>query len=197
MPRLTKTSHRQTGVLAGINRSSDELEVFTAVFPRSLLIFIAQCTNQRLEKLRHDKKIKIPDTDCSEIMLVLGVMLVMSYNHVPSFSDYWSNNASLGNDAIKSAISRNRCQLLLAKMYFNNPEKDGNAPKTYYMDEVVACFKKTFMEAREESPFQSIDESMAKFKGRSSLKQYLPLKPIKRGIKCGKDVMLLRATPMT
>ncbi|KAJ4430236.1 hypothetical protein ANN_22448, partial [Periplaneta americana] len=36
---------------------------------------------------------------------------------------------------------------------------------------------------REDSPFQSIDESMTKFKGRSSLKQYLPMKPIKRGIK--------------
>ncbi|KFM60564.1 PiggyBac transposable element-derived protein 4, partial [Stegodyphus mimosarum] len=116
-------------------------------------------------------------------MLVLGVMLVMSYNQVPNFSDYWSSNSSLGNEAIKNAISRNRCLLLFAKMYFNDPEKDANAPKTYYMDEVVACFKKTFMQAREDSPFQSIDESMAKFKGRSSLKQYLPLKPIKRGIK--------------
>lgn len=29
----------------------------------------------------------------------------------------------------------------------------------------------------------SIDESMIKFKGRSSLKQYMPLKPIKRGYK--------------
>ena len=31
--------------------------------------------------------------------------------------------------------------------------------------------------------YESIDESMIKFKGRSSLKQYLPLKPIKRGYK--------------
>lgn len=36
---------------------------------------------------------------------------------------------------------------------------------------------------RSESTFQSIDESMVKFKGRSVMKQYLPLKPIKRGIK--------------
>ena len=31
----------------------------------------------------------------------------------------------------------------------------------------------------------SIDESMMKFKGRSNLRQYLPLKPIKRGNKVG------------
>ena len=29
----------------------------------------------------------------------------------------------------------------------------------------------------------SVDEAMIKFKGRSSLKQYMPKKPIKRGIK--------------
>ncbi len=29
----------------------------------------------------------------------------------------------------------------------------------------------------------AIDEAMIKFKGRSSMKQYLPLKPIKRGLK--------------
>ncbi|GFY68708.1 piggyBac transposable element-derived protein 4 [Trichonephila inaurata madagascariensis] len=69
-------------------------------------------------------------------------------------------------------------------MYFNNPKKPENAPKTYYMDEVMKCSKKkNILEARQDSPFQSIDESMAKFKSRSSLKQYSPLKPIKRGIK--------------
>ena len=30
----------------------------------------------------------------------------------------------------------------------------------------------------------AIDEAMIKFQGRSSLKQYMPQKPVKRGIKC-------------
>nr|CAH7742974.1 unnamed protein product [Callosobruchus chinensis] len=51
------------------------------------------------------------------------------------------------------------------------------------MQEVMACLKHTFQKARSDSSFQSIDESMTKFKGRSSLKQFLPLKPVKRGIK--------------
>ena len=36
-----------------------------------------------------------------------------------------------------------------------------------------------------QSPKYSIDESMIKFKSRSSFKQYMPLKLIKRGFKCG------------
>jgi len=85
----------------------------------------------------------------------------------------------MGNKLIQEAMSRDRFQVLSSKLYFNDPEKPNNPTKTYYIGEVVSCFKKTFPHCRQDSPFQSIDESMAKFKGRSSLKQNLPLKPIK------------------
>ena len=52
--------------------------------------------------------------------------------------------------------------------------------KTYYLDEVLACLKSNFAHARSDRTYQSINESMTK---RSSLKQHMPLKPIKRGIK--------------
>lgn len=38
------------------------------------------------------------------------------------------------------------------------------------------------MNQHKPSSHQSVDESMAKFEGRSTLKQYMPLKPIKRWI---------------
>ncbi|GLV45957.1 hypothetical protein CBL_20664 [Carabus blaptoides fortunei] len=128
-PRFNVTTSRPCAILnEKISRKSDEFEVFLQVFPRSLMTFIAQCTNIRLEILRksNEKKIDVPNTDT---------------------------------------------------------EKGADAPKTYYIEEVVSCLKYTFPKCREDSAFQSIDESMTKFKGRSSLKQYLPLKPIKREIK--------------
>jgi len=167
-----------------LDRSCSELDVFLKMFPRSLIIFICQCTNERLTILKEQKRVKdnVP-TDPSEIMIVLGILLVMSYNRVPNMQLYWSANKSMGNEAIKSAISRDRFLLLLSKLYFNDPAKSPDCSKTYYLDEVVACLKKTFLQGRSDSLYQSIDESMVKFKGRSALKQYLPLKPIKRGIK--------------
>lgn len=74
----------------------------------------------------------------------------------------------------------NRFQLLMSKLYFNNPKPHTNAPKTY-IDQMVNRLEHTFLNARGESPFQSLDESMMKFIGRSSLKRYIPVKPIKRG----------------
>jgi len=64
----------------------------------------------------------------------------------------------------------------------NNHHFD-NATKLYYVEELVNCMKQTFSNAMSESSHQSIDESMVKFKGRSVLKQYSPLKPMKRGVK--------------
>ncbi|XP_049792370.1 piggyBac transposable element-derived protein 4-like [Schistocerca nitens] len=109
-------------------------------------------------------------------------MLVMCYNRVPSFSDYWSHNTSMGNVAIKRAISRDRCEVLLSKLYFEFLEKPDTAGKLYYLEPIVAYLKDTFQKARSKSTVQSIDESLVKFKGRSALKQYLPMKPEKRVI---------------
>lgn len=178
-PRMTIPAESSPILLFDLNRSATELDVFLKMFPNSLINRISHCTNQRLEKLGKN----IQPTDPSEIMLVLGCMLVISYNKMPKFSDYWSSHPSLGNVAIKNAISRDRCKILISKLYFAEPEKPGNASKTYYIDEVVSCLKQTFKECRSESSHQSIDESMTKFKGRSSLKQYMPMKPVKRGIK--------------
>lgn len=77
-------------------------------------------------------------------------MLVMSYNHVPQISDYWSTHISLGNTAIQTAISRDRFKLFFL-MYFAFPNKPENCSKTYYIDEVVQCFKHTFPKYRQDS----------------------------------------------
>ncbi|XP_053956131.1 uncharacterized protein LOC128861773 [Anastrepha ludens] len=43
-------------------------------------------------------------------------------------------------------------------------DKPDNAPKDYYISEVVSCMKEKFMRIRSDSPFQSFDECIAKFK---------------------------------
>ncbi|CAK1593089.1 unnamed protein product [Parnassius mnemosyne] len=185
IPRVCRTSECFT-------ENSKPIDIFLKFFPKSLLDYIAQCTNLRIEKARNEvgdrdsrarKRSYMTTTDRREIAIVLGCTLIMGYNQLPSFSDYWSTKPSLGNTVVKAAISRDRCKFLLGKLYFANPEKPTDASKTYYVEDVLNCLKKTFKKYREDSYIQSIDESMTKFKGRSSLKQYMPMKPVKRGIK--------------
>lgn len=51
------------------------------------------------------------------------------------------------------------------------------------MDEFLNCLKYTFARARSESTFQAIDETMIKCKARTSMKQRVPNKPIRGGVK--------------
>ena len=48
---------------------------------------------------------------------------------------------------------------------------------------VIDAVNEALVSSYDPSCENSIDEAMIKFKGRSSLKQYVPLKPVKRGIK--------------
>lgn len=146
-------------------------------------MFIAECTNERLQILSVAEKKKVKPTDHYEIMIVTGCLLVMSFNRVPHMQMYWSNSKSLRNETIANAISRERFLLLHSKLYFNHPAKPVGAEKTYYMSELMNCLIFTFNRWRTEATFQSIDEFMVKFKGRTVMKQFMPQKPVRRGMK--------------
>ena len=57
-----------------------ELDSFKVFFPTSLCIFIAQCTNERIDLHNIEKNAMISNTDKGEVMILLGVMFVMCYN---------------------------------------------------------------------------------------------------------------------
>lgn len=138
----------------------------------------------RDEKIRKSKtKVSALDTDAAEIELLLSVFMIMSYNRVPELAHYWSHDQSLSNSVIKQAISCNLFQSLASKLNPANPQKPADHSKTYHINEMVECLNSNFRKIPSDSVFQSIDEAMTKFKGRFSIKQYLPMKPIKRGIK--------------
>ena len=117
------------------------------------------------------------------MMSLVGCLFIMCFNRLPAMNCYWSTKPSMGNAVIKATFSRDRFKLLLSKLYLNTPEKPSDACKTFYVEELLSCLKSTFQRVRQDSVFQSLDESMTKFKGRSSFKQYMPAKPVKRGIK--------------
>ena len=107
----------------------------------------------------------------------------MRFNRLPSINCYWSGKPSIGNTLLQSTFSRDRFKLLLSKLYMNKPEKPSSGGKLHYIEELMGCLKHTCQKCRQDSSFQSIDESMTKLKSGSTLKQDLPMKPVKRGIK--------------
>ena len=123
-----------------------------------------------------------------ELCAYLGFMLLMGVVHLPSLYDYWKNNEVYHYSPIASKISRNRFLQLHRYLHFvdnskvtppGSPEYDRLGkirPVAEILSESVAAIY-------EPGRNISIDEAMIPFKGRSSLKKYMPLKPVRRGIK--------------
>lgn len=113
---------------------------------------------------------------------------MMGIKKQPSYRDYWSSNPQLNDPYISSFMPINRFFFILSHFHLNDnakePGRDAqNYDKLYkvrpFIDKLSENYKKFYSPTRK----QSIDESMIKFKGRSSLKQYMPQKAIPRGYK--------------
>ena len=68
---------------------------------------------------------------------------------------------------------------MLQNLHFSNKDNDDKTDKSYKIRPVIEHLNKLFAESLSNSLFQSVDDYMCKFKGRSSMKQYIKNKPIK------------------
>lgn len=68
-------------------------------------------------------------------------------------------------------------------MQYNQKKGEPGFDKLYKLRPMIDTLSNTFANCYNPGENQSIDESMVKFKGRVGFRQYMPLKPIKRGYK--------------
>lgn len=118
----------------------------------------------------------------------LGILIMMGLNPLPDMELYWSNDPFNNNAEISKIMPIKRLKKITANLHINDNEKEPNRnspeyDKMYKLRPMIQELNKLFQQETANSSKQSIDECMVKFKGRSSLKQYMPKKPIKRGFK--------------
>lgn len=118
----------------------------------------------------------------------LGINLMMGIKRVSSFKDCWSSNFQLRDNYISKVMSLKRFSFLLGNFHVNDNSKipkkgQPNYDKLYKVRPLLNKLSETFSLYYNPTEHQSIDESMIRFKGRSTLKQYMPKKTIKRGYK--------------
>lgn len=160
------------------------LEIFNCLFPDDLLNVIVHQTNIYIQQKNKNAQLITKD----ELQLFLGINIMMGVKRLPSYRDYWSSNPQLNVPYISSVMTVVRFGFILGNLHISDnstePKKgDPNYDKLYKLKPLLSTLQKTFKTNWKPSKYQSVDESMIKFKGRSSLKQYQPAKPIKRGYK--------------
>ncbi|GBP23586.1 PiggyBac transposable element-derived protein 4 [Eumeta japonica] len=124
------------------------------------------------------------EIDIKELKAFFGIIIIMGYNILPSMELYWSSDPAFRVDEIASTMPYRRFKLILRCLHLNDNSKQPlrSSPdydKLFKIRPLVTLLNSTFQNNANNSSSQSIDESMIVFKGRSSLKQYMPLKPIK------------------
>ena len=102
----------------------------------------------------------------------------MGYHKLPSWTHYWNQDLDLGIPYVADVMSRDRVGQILSHLHLNDNTAvpNNNKDKLFKIHPIIV----TLYNVRK---VVSIDESIMLFKGRHSIKQYNPMKPIKWGYK--------------
>ena len=123
-----------------------------------------------------------------ELLAYMGFMILMGIVRLPRTEDYWKKNNIYHYTPVANRISRQRFRQLHRFLHFvdNSTLAAPGSPgysKLGKLGPIIKMIGEQFAKVCYPGKEVSVDEAMIPFKGRSSLKQYLPMKPIKRGIK--------------
>jgi hypothetical protein len=172
-----------------VTSSRDPLEMFSYFFNENFLHMIVHETNLfAAQSLAAANRNTTWETSIDELKAYLGFMIVMGVNRLPEVRDYWSRDEKLHNTFIASRITRDRFEEISRYLHFvdNTTLPARDEPGYHRLQKVlpvISEMKQRCLEAYSPHPQNSIDEAMIPFKGRSSMKQYMPMKPVKRGFK--------------
>ena len=108
----------------------------------------------------------------------------MGYQTLPSTSDYWNKEPGLGVKVVSDVMPRDCIFELRSALHFvDNQKPQEKNKKAWKIRLIINYFNQAFSHAMGLTNEQAIDEHMIKFKKQHLIKQYMPLKPIKRGFK--------------
>lgn len=121
----------------------------------------------------------------TELLGFLGINFLMGYHQLPSRRDYWSGSPDLGVPLVSRTMSRDRFSRILSNLHLNDNSLLSSQcnDKLYKLRPLIDGLNRQFQLAYGLRREACVDESIILFKGRSSMKQYNPMKPIKRGYK--------------
>ncbi|XP_063222023.1 piggyBac transposable element-derived protein 4-like isoform X2 [Bacillus rossius redtenbacheri] len=168
-----------------------KVDISTSIVSQIFFLFfnlqIAQLIVEQTT-LYASQKGQVLNISVAELNAFIGISIIMGFNKLPSLRLYWSSNPNFTNDRISKIMTLKRFLFILRMLHLNDntkmPERSSlNFDKLFKVRPILNHFNAVFRQVFSPSRFLSIDESMIAFKGRSSFKQYLPLKPIKRGFK--------------
>ena len=187
--------------------SANPTDVFLAFFTPQLIQHICTETNKyaatciSTTQSSSGSEMEWATTE-EEIQAYLGFLILMGITKLPDLYDYWSQNEMLHNFAIASRIPHKRFLELQRYRHFIDdanivPRGQLGYDRLAKVRPVLDSLRATFLGNYTPHRDVAIDEAMVPFKGRSCLKQYVPLKPLRKGSRFGLGPTALMAMSVT
>lgn len=123
-----------------------------------------------------------------ELHAFFGILIFMGFHELPTIKSYWSSDENFHVERVSRVMTLKRFLKILRHLHLNDNEKMPERghldfDKLYKLRPLLDHLKAKYLVLFSPSRNLAVDESMAAFKGRTTLKQYMPMKPIKRGFK--------------
>ena len=165
------------------------VEIFNLFFTDDILQTIVDESNRYAQQVMGQEKFdKWTKIALPELRAYMGFCILMGINKLPCIEDYWKRDPHLHYSPIADRITRDRFRDVSRYLHFVNndtlvPQGSPGYDRLGKVRPIVDHLSAKFAELYNPNCETAVDEAMIKFQERSSLKQYMPMKPIKRGIK--------------
>ncbi|XP_063219241.1 piggyBac transposable element-derived protein 4-like [Bacillus rossius redtenbacheri] len=180
-----------------LTRTSTEKDFFMQIFSKKITEDIVEQTNLYATQVKMKRRSgsDISETTSNwdktyveEVQAWIGMNILMGLIILPQVDQYCSSDPALGQPTISQVMTCKRFKKITETIHINDnqtilPRDHPNNDKLHKVRPLITNLNNTIAEAYTASSVLAVDESMIPFKGRSSLKQYMPMKPVKRGYK--------------
>ena len=130
------------------------------------------------------------DITTEDLIAYFGIMIVMGMVRLPALADYWKRDPLFQCTIISESMARDRFFEIHKFLHFVDISTtplptDDNYDRLNRIRKILTLIEERFVALYHPHCQCAVDEAMVPYKGRSSLKQYMPKKPVKRGLKFG------------
>ena len=174
-------------------------EFFLLIFGENFFQVLAEQCNLYARQNPPGSSYNWVDTSESEMKLFMGIHLAMGVHKLPCVEDYWSQHPLLGAPGVIQGMPVRRFKALQCCLHLNDnstAKKRGESgyDKLHKVRPMLESVRENCLWYCRLHREVSVDEAMVGFKGRSSMKQYCPMKPTKRGYTVWVQLTLVTCT---
>jgi len=175
-------------VLAALSGDLSPLKIWMYFIDDEMMSEICHQTNSYVAQIQSSNSTKLTNwkpLELSELKRFFGIHLLMGLIWKPALKDYWSLDPIMKTPIFGQMFSRSRFEDIYKGLHL----VDNKSPTVLRTDRFWKLGKfgdqvmQKFQNIVTPGEYLSVDESLRKFKGRLSFKQYVPFKRARFGIK--------------